>query len=105
MFTAGTPTDGPAAGDVLVTSLPVTSPRQYIVKVSIASEAPFWAVFIHRTSAGGEGSRIYLPCIGSMFGSADLAKIYFAEGDYGEIIVREGVATVSGTVQANIELA
>lgn len=103
-FTSGTPVDNPTAGTVLVTSQTVTAPRQYKVKISIASEGNFWATVVHRASGGGARNSIFVPVIGSLLGPVDLYETYFASGDYVEIAVREGAATVVGTVQAIVEL-
>lgn len=104
MFQAGTPVDNPTSGQVLVTSGIVTLPRRYVVRVTVAAEQPFWATLVHRTAAGAERTRVFLPVIGSLLGPMDLYETYFANGEYCQVDVREGV-TVSGTVQASVELA
>ena len=104
MFTAGAEKESPAGGDVLVTSRLVTTPRAYKVKVFIAAEEGFWARFVHRKPDGTERSHILLPVTGIFLGPLDLCEMYFADQEYAEIQVREGVAQVNGTVQASIEL-
>ena len=103
-FTPGTPANNPTAGTVLVTSQTVTIPRQYKVKVSIASEGNFWATVTHRASGGGARTSFFVPVVGPLLGPADLYETYFHSGDYVEIAVRGGAPTVVGTVQAIVEL-
>ncbi len=103
MFTAGTPSDNPAAGDVLVTSLSVNTPRRYKVRVTITSETNFWATLNHRASGGGVKSALLIP-VNTLFGPVEIYETYFANGDYVDIAIRDGVATLSGTVQATVEL-
>ena len=103
MLTVGIPADNPAAGDVLVTSTSVTTPRQYKVRITIASEVNVWTTVVHRRG-GAALSSIFVPVVGEMVGPVELYQTYFSVGDYVEIAVRAGVPTVTGTVQASVEL-
>jgi len=104
MLTVGVPADNPAAGAVLVTSTAVTIPRRYKIRVTIASEINVWVTVIHRNSGAGAISSIFIPVTGTLLGPIDLYETYFGDGDYVEIAVRAGVPTVTGTVQASVEL-
>ena len=103
MLTVGTPADNPAAAAVLVTSLTVTAPRRYKVRLTIATEAAFWATLTHRGAGGGAKTAILIP-VNILLGPVEIYETYFANGDYVEVSVREGAATLSGTVQATVEL-
>ena len=104
MLTVGTPADSPAADAVLVTSQTVNLPRRYRVRVTIAAEAGFWATLTHRGSGGGAKTAVFIPVTGAMLGPVEIYETYFANGDYVEIAVRSGAATVVGTAQATVEL-
>lgn len=103
-MTVGTPADAPAAGTVLVTSRIATTPRQYRVRVTISAEENFWAAVVHRATGGGARTSIFIPVTGALLGPIDLMTAYFADGDYVEVAVRDGVATLTGTVQVTVEL-
>ena len=103
MLTIGTPADNPASAAVLVTSLSVNIPRRYRVRVTIASEVPFWATLVHRASGGGAKTSIFIP-VNVLLGPVEIYETYFADGDYVEVSVREGAVTLAGTVQATVEL-
>jgi hypothetical protein len=103
MLTVGTPVDNPAAAAVIVTSLVVNAPRRYKVRVTIASEAAFWATMTHRGTGGGAKSALLIP-VNGLLGPVEIYETYFANGDYVEVSVREGAETLSGTAQATVEL-
>lgn len=103
MLTVGTPADNPAAGVVLVTSQTINAPRRYKVRLTIATEIPFWATLTHRGSGGGAKSAILIP-VNNLLGPVEIYETYFANGDYVDVSVRGGAATMSGTVQATVEL-
>lgn len=103
MLTVGTPADNPAAGAVLVTSQTVTLPRSYTVRLTVASEATFWATLTHRGAGGGAKSALLIP-VNGLLGPVEVYETYFASGDYVEVSVRDGAATLTGTAQATVEL-
>ena len=103
-LSVGVPVDNPAADASLVISQTATAPRQYTVRLTVASEANVWASLLHRASGGGIRSTMLIPITGPLLGPVDIYTTYFHQGDYVEVTVRSGVATVVGTVQATVEL-
>ena len=107
--TIGTPVDNPAGYDVLVTSQGVGPPRQYTVRLTIASEPNFWATVEHRAANYNPRNTMLIPVTGPLFGPKDIYKHYFHRGDYVRVFVRGGEAlpeeqNLVGTNQATVEL-
>jgi hypothetical protein len=103
VLTIGTPADNPAADDVLVTSASITDPRVAAVRLTVATEGPFWATLRHRTAGGGIRSSMHLP-VNNLFGPIEIYRTYFGAGEYVDVAVRSGSDAVVGTVQASVEI-
>ena len=100
----GVPVDNPAADASLVISQATTAPRQYTVRLTVASEVNVWISLIHLASAGGARSTMLIPITGPLLGPINIYTTYFHQGDYVEVTIRSGEPTVVGTVQATVEL-
>ena len=100
----GIPVDNPAADDSLVIGPTATAPRQYTVRLTVASEVNVWVSLFHRASGGGVRSTMLIPITGPLLGPVDIYTTYFHQGDYVEVMIRSSVPTVVGTVQATVEL-
>ena len=100
----GIPVDNPVADDSLVIGPSATTPRQYTVRLTVASEANVWVSLLHRASGGGVRSTMLIPITGPLLGPVNIYTTYFHQGDYVEVMIRSGVPTVAGTVQATVEL-
>ena len=74
------------------------------MRLTVASEANIWVSLLHRASAGGVRSTMLIPITGPLLGPVNIYTTYFHQGDYVEVMLRSGVPTVAGTVQATVEL-